>query len=168
MNYFWALLIPLRSGKQRTIELSLVFVVQVILISALLHAYLPMVTRTEVLKGAMFGLERYKREISYHWALYGEWPQNDSGIENFHSDSFEPDDYGRIDHTAIEKGAIQIFFKGNLAGDVLSCRPAIAPADSSGPVIWGCGEINRAPKQWRIQGTSRTSIDPYYIPMDLR
>jgi len=168
MNWFLALLFPFRSGKQRTVELSMVLVVLSILLAVILKTYHPMVTRAEVLDAALFGLESYKREISYHWALRGEWPRNDSAIEIFHADSFYKINGAPIDQAVLENGAIQIFFKDHLAGAVLSCRPGISPKNPFGPVIWECGEKRRDSTRWQFQGANRTSLDPFFIPANLK
>ena len=155
-------------GFQRTIELLLVVLIIGILAATMIHSYLPLVSRAKVFNGASFGFEKYKREILYHWALYGEWPENEAKIELFHSDPFYKEGAGHIEKADLEKGAIHVFFKHDLAGRVLSIRPAVLKENSSGPVIWICGSGQTGSLAWTLVGQDRTTIDSYYIPKSLQ
>lgn len=157
-------------GVQRSLERLLVILIIGILAMLLLHADLPLVQRVRVLNGLSYGLEQFKREIAYHWALYGQWPQNATNVELFSSDSnsFKKNLSTHIEKTEIENGALHVFFKNQLAGRVLTCRPAILKEDANSPIIWVCGANNLSPTPWILIGPDRTNLKNHLIPGTLR
>ncbi|RPI79906.1 MAG: hypothetical protein EHM45_00930 [Desulfobacteraceae bacterium] len=165
MIFFWG-----THGVQRSIERLLVILIIGILATILFHTYIPLVQRARVLNGLSFGLEQFKREIAYHWALYGQWPADATGMEVFSSDStsFIKDLPNRIKKAEVENGAIHVFFKGTLAGHVLTCRPAVLKKNTTGSIIWVCGAVQPGPTAWDWIGPDRTNIDNNYIPKNLR
>jgi type II secretory pathway pseudopilin PulG len=163
VSIFWG-----TPGVQRSIERLLVILIIGILAAIMIHAYLPLVSKAKVFNGAIFGFEKYKREIAYHWALSGEWPENESKIELFHSDPFYKEGARYIEKADLENGAIHVFIKNSLAGRVLTCRPAVLNENSTGPVIWICGSGQTGSSAWTLAGPDRTTIESFYIPKSLQ
>ena len=72
---------------------------------------------------------------------------------------------------AVEGGAVQISFgqlsNRNLAGKVLTLRPATVPGYSQVPIAWVCG-LASVPPNMRAQGTNRTTLPAPHLPVDCR
>jgi hypothetical protein len=169
MNKPFIILFSGTQGFQRSIELMLVVLTIGILAATMIHAYLPLVSRAKVFNGAIFGFEKYKREIAYHWALYGAWPQNETEMERFYVGVFQkPDEHYYVEKAELEGGGIHVFFNNELGNRILSMRPAVLKEDSSGPVIWVCGSSQTGSSAWTLTGADRTTIDSYYIPKSLQ
>jgi hypothetical protein len=165
MKIIHQLYIFIEPGVQRMIDHLASITIIAVLVILMIHAYLPLVTRTKVLSGTNYGLEKSKRHIAYHWALHGAWPKNNAGLDSLDTPYSGKNSY--VKETEIQDGAIQIAFNHKLARKRISCRPAIPANDKYGPVQWVCGPP-LDPSGWVFQGKDRTSIGNYYIPESLR
>jgi len=71
----------------------------------------------------------------------------------------------------VEGGAVQISFgqlsNRNLAGKVLTLRPATVPGYTQVPIAWVCGLASVPPKM-RAQGNNRTTLPIPHLPVDCR
>lgn len=73
-----------------------------------------------------------------------------------------------ISKLEVQNGAIHMTFgnkaRSQLAGKVLSFRPAVIEESQIVPVAWVCGNA-QAPNQMTVKGENKTTIPVIYLPM---
>lgn len=125
--------------------------------------------KAKILHSAVFGFEKYRREISFFRALHGTWPQGDEDIMPFRMAEFGGLEDSRIDSSTLEDGAFHVRFKASR--DVffnLTCRPAILKNNKSGQICWSCGPGPPFDSDWLIQGNDKTTVEAFLIPWGLQ
>jgi hypothetical protein len=106
-------------------------------------------------------------DIHYTYALTGEWPRDSSTLLRTRPIAVPYSSFAG-DQAMLEDGAINIRpTRGRIAGETISLRPAVQADNVLGPISWVAGSGSADPERL-ILGDDATTIDPHWIPHDMR
>jgi type IV pilus assembly protein PilA len=149
------------------IELMIVIAILGIGAGLAMPSYQDRVIRAQVAEGLALA-DIAKQAIATEYARSGKLPADNA------SAGLPPADRivgNYVSSLAVEGGAVQISFgqlsNRNLAGKVLSLRPAMVPAYKQVPIAWVCGQASVPPKM-SAEGSNRTTLPGPHLPVECR
>jgi type IV pilus assembly protein PilA len=149
------------------IELMIVIAILGIGAGLAMPSYQDRVIRAQVAEGIALA-EMAKQAIAAEYARNGQLPADNAAA------GLPPADHivgNYVSSLAVEGGAVQISFgqlsNRNLAGKVLSLRPATVPAYRQVPIAWVCGRAD-VPSKMNVEGQNRTTLPGPHLPVECR
>lgn len=149
------------------IELMIVIAILGIGAGLAMPSYQDRVIRAQVAEGMALA-EVAKQAIAAEYARSGRMPADNASAGLPPADSIVGN---YVSSLAVEGGAVQISFgqlsNRNLAGQVLSLRPATVPTYRQVPIAWVCGQASVPPKM-SAEGRNRTTLPGPHLPVECR
>lgn len=158
-----------RAGRIRfrmNVEFLFVIIIVAILMVLAMKSYLPLVTSAKVINAVGFFENTRVNVVTYH-AINGHWPQDNLSLQSIpgYSGSGDMQD-PYVQKADVIDGAIHLYLANDLAGEILTIRPAM-PLGSSESIIWVSGN-QRSAEEWNVVGEDKTTFDTRYIVRQLR
>jgi hypothetical protein len=163
VKVIWLLLLG-RGDIQRLLDLVMSLIILCLLAALMVAFYQPLKGRAVVSHNAIYGLEKFRREITLQWAIEGTWPSDEDDLMRTGLDAFDDAGEGLVESAVYENGAIHIRSGRENDMQVLTCRPAVFVENKTGPVTWICGHRLSLDARWIVQGEDKTTVDPFIIP----
>jgi hypothetical protein len=157
-----------RVGIQRCLDSLMAVIILCFLAALMIVSYMPLKKRAVVLHNALYGLEKYKRDLALHWAIEGAWPSDEGDILRIGPDPSVGRGKGLAESAVYESGAIHILTGGEHPVQALTCRPVVLSENPTGPVGWVCGPKLLLDWRWIVRGEDKTTVDASVIPDSLR
>jgi type IV pilus assembly protein PilA len=149
------------------IELMIVIAIIGIGAGLAMPSYQDRVIRAQVAEGLALA-DMAKQAVAAQHARTGTLPRDNAAADLPPADRIVGN---YVSSLAVEGGAVQISFgqlsNRNLAGKVLTLRPATVPGYAQVPIAWVCG-LASVPPTMRAQGTNRTTLPGPHLPVDCR
>lgn len=149
------------------IELMVVVAIIAILTSMAIPTFQEFVVRAQITEAINLS-DSLKKSITEYYTVHQQFPENNQMaglpkpehlIGNF------------VSNIEVQAGAIHILL-GNrinvqMAGKILTLRPAVVTANPSSPISWLCGYANAVSGMTAV-GNNKTTIPINYLSMDCR
>jgi type IV pilus assembly protein PilA len=149
------------------IELMIVIAILGIGAGLAMPSYQDRVIRAQVAEGLVLA-DMAKQAIAAEYARSGTLPADNAAAGLPPADRIVGN---YVSSLVVESGAVQIGFgqlsNRNLAGKVLSLRPATVPGYKQVPIAWVCGQASVPPKM-NAEGRNRTTLPGPHLPVDCR
>lgn len=146
------------------INFEFFIVIAIVAIAAVLavKSFVPLITTAKLTHatGRLF-IDTRVDAMLYH-AINGYWPKDNAVLQGVggHAD-FKKIQDPYIEKALVDEGAIHLYFSKDLAGEVLTLRPAV-PFGGYESMIWVCGN-QRSADEWTVVGKDKTTFENRYI-----
>lgn len=149
------------------VEMMAVVAVMAILAMIAIPSYLDKIVKAQI-EASLPLADIAKKPIATMWATLQVFPEDNETAGLPVADKIVAN---YVTAVTVKDGVINMTFgnrvSGQLAGKILSIRPAVIEDEPVVPVAWICGTAE-GPAKMKIQGENKTNIPDMYLPLECR